>query len=157
MAQIEQKLLVLSKIAQALNQRNLTWGVGASLLLYFKGIVSDFHDIDIMVSEEEVDKAKEVLLSFGILQPPNPNATYKTKNFMEFIVDEVEIDVMAGFIIVRNDYEHHFPLKKENIKEFHQINGVQIPLQTLGEWRTYYQLMGREEKVRLIDAWQQRT
>ncbi len=157
MTKVEHKLTVLSQIAQELNQKNITWAVGASLLLYFKGIVTDFHDIDIMVPEDEIDEVKEVLLSFGTIQPPNPNVTYKTRHFLEFVVEGVEIDVMAGFIIMSRDKEHQFPLVKGNIKEFTQMKGVRIPLQSLEEWRTYYQLMGRDEKVELIDAWHLRT
>jgi len=153
MNDINKKLNQLSLIAKELNQNNVTWAVGASMLLYFKGIVTEFHDIDIMVTEEEIDLVKEVLSTFGSLQDPNPNITYKTKHFMEFLVDGVEIDVMAGFVIINKGEEHHFALMKENIKEFTQISGITIPLQSLDEWHTYYQLMGRDEKVNLIDAW----
>ena len=156
MDQIEHKLKVLSQIAKELNQKKLTWAVGASLLLYFKGIVTDFHDIDIMVPEDEIDEVKAVFLSLGIMQPPNPNVTYKTKHFMEFIIEGVEFDIMAGFVIINHDKAYQFSFTKENIKESVQINGVKIPLQPLGEWRTYYQLMGREEKLSLIDAWLQK-
>lgn len=123
------------------------------MLLYFKRITSDFHDIDIMVSEEEFEIVKEILLSFGKMQPPNPNNKYLTRYFGEFIVDGVDIDVMAGFIIVDNDKEHYFPLKRENIKDFTEVNGIRIPLQAIEEWHTYYKLMGRAEKVNMIEAW----
>ena len=36
----------------------------------------------------------------GEIQPPNPNSKYKTKSFMEFIIDSIDVDVMAGFSIV---------------------------------------------------------
>lgn len=157
MENVKNKLTLLSQIGEELNDKNITWAIGASLLLYFKGIVSEFQDIDLMVTEEEIDIVKEILLSFGKLQTPNPNADYKTKYFLEFQVDGVDIDVMAGFVIVNKDKEHHFPLKKEQIKDFTEINGVRIPLQSLEEWRTYYQLMGRDEKVNRIDAWQKMT
>ena len=156
MDNVTKKLTLLSQIAKEFNNRNITWAIGASMLLYFKGIVSEFHDIDIMVAEEDIDQTKEVLSSFGSMQSPNPNITYKTSCFMEFAVDGIEIDVMAGFVIIHDDKEHHFPLMKEHIKDFTEIEGVRIPLQTLEEWRTYYQLMGRNEKVDLIDAWQER-
>lgn len=152
MITVEHKLTVLSQIAKELNHQKITWAIGASALLYFKGIVTDFHDIDIMVTEEEIDEVKQVLLSFGILQDPNPNATYKTKHFMEFLVDGVEIDVMAGFVIINKDQEHQFQLRKEQIKDFAVMNGIRIPLQSVDEWRRYYHLMGRDEKVKLIDA-----
>lgn len=123
------------------------------MLLYFKGITSEFHDIDIMVSEEEFDTAKEVLLAFGKMQPPNPDNKYRTRYFAEFIVDGVDIDVMAGFIIIDKDKEHYFPLKQDAIKDFTEVNGIRIPLQAIEEWHTYYKLMGRNEKVKMIDAW----
>ena len=156
MDKINKKLTLLSHVAKELNNRKVTWAIGASMLLYFKGIVSDFHDIDILVKEEDIDQAKEALLSFGIMQSPNQSISYKTKQFMEFEVDGVEFDLMAGFVIINNDKEYYFALQNEDIKDFVEVRGVQIPLQSLEEWRMYYQLMGRDEKVRLIDDWQQR-
>lgn len=153
MENIQFKLTLLSQIAKELNNRNVTWAIGASMLLYFKGITSEFHDIDIMVSEEEFNIAKEVLLSFGKMQPPNPNDKYGTRYFGEFIVDGVDIDVIAGFVIIDKDKEYCFPLKRETIKDFTEVNGIRIPLQALEEWHTYYQLMGRTEKVKMIEAW----
>lgn len=156
MNDIENKLTVLSHIAKELNHKNVTWAVGASMLLYFKGIVSEFHDIDIMVAEEDAETSKDVLLSLGNLQHPDPdpnaNGKYKTKCFLEFNVDGVDVDVMAGFIIVSKGKEYYFPLKKENIIDYTEVHGITIPLQSLGEWRRYYELMGRDEKVKMIHA-----
>ena len=47
----ERKLDVLADIARALNQSGVTWAVGGSLLLYFKGKTGVFRDIDLMVCE----------------------------------------------------------------------------------------------------------
>jgi len=89
-------LEVLVKIAKELNNQNVLWAVGGSLLLYLNGKTDTFHDLDIMVCENDAEKLKEILLTFGKLQPPNSNFRYKTKCFMEFIIDGVDIDVMAG-------------------------------------------------------------
>lgn len=151
MENIKNKLTVLSYIAKELNHKNVTWAIGASMLLYFKGITSEFHDIDIMVAEEDVEILKDVLSSFGNIQPPNANVQYKTKYFFEFNVDGVDIDVMAGFIIINEGKEYYFPLKKESINDYTEVNGIKIPLQSLEEWRNYYKLMGRDEKVKMID------
>jgi hypothetical protein len=155
MKNVKDKLTLLSQIAKELNNKNVTWAIGASTMLYFKGIVSEFNDIDIMVAEEDVDVVKEVLLSLGEMQSPNPNIEYRTRCFLEFQVEGVEIDIMAGFVIIDKENEHYFPLKKENIKDFTEIDGIKIPLQSLEEWRNYYQLMGRDEKVHMIDSWRQ--
>ncbi len=112
MDDIKHKLTVLARIAEEFNHKDVTWAIGASLLLYFKGITSEFHDIDIMIGEEDAETVKDILLHFGDIQQPNPNAKYKTKSFLEFHVDGVDIDAMAGFVIVNQDKEYYFPLKK---------------------------------------------
>ena len=150
---IPQKLAVLVRAARALEERGVTWAVGGSLLLYCKGRARDFHDIDLMVAEPDAPAAREALLALGTLQPPRPaDPLYGTKCFLEFTVDGVDIDVMAGFSIFRDGVEHPFPLRRADIRDWAEVDGVRIPLQSLAEWRTYYALMGREEKVRMIDG-----
>ncbi|MDD4079828.1 MAG: hypothetical protein PHP02_00260 [Eubacteriales bacterium] len=153
MADSENKLEILSKIARELNRKNVAWAVGGSALLYFKGIVMAFRDIDVMVSEEDAEVAKAVLMPLGSLKASAPNTKYKTKHFYQFVVSGVDIDVMAGFAVINQGREYHFPLEKENIKDCAEANGIRIPLQSVEEWRRYYELMGREDKVKLIDAY----
>lgn len=148
---IEKKLSVLSKIGKVLNENNIVWAVGGSLLLYLKGKVDEFHDIDIMVMEGNVKELKEILQGYGDLALPNPNAQYKTRHFLEFTIDQVEVDVMAGFVIIHKGKEYDCSLQLESITEYFLINDIHIPLQSLDEWRRYYVLMGRTEKVEMID------
>ena len=98
----EYKLHTLAEIARALNAEKITWAVGASLLLYFKGITSAFHDIDLMVADHDAECVRTILLEMGELRPsdPVPNPMYRTKTFMEFLIESIEVDVMAGFAIV---------------------------------------------------------
>ena len=148
---LERKLTVLTKIANVFNNNNITWAVGASLLLYLKGAVDNFRDIDIVVAEEDVSAVKELLSNYGVLQPPNPNAQYKTRTFLEYVIDGIDVDIMAGLVILDGTDEHYFPLKKENITDVIKLNDTAIPLQSLEEWKHYYSLMGRPEKVKLIE------
>lgn len=46
MAEVQKKIDLLKKIAHCFNEAGITWALGASMLLYFKGVVPDFHDID---------------------------------------------------------------------------------------------------------------
>lgn len=64
------KINVLKRIAIELNKKNITWALGASMLLYFKGIISEFKDIDIMVIDDDIDQVKKILLELGELQSP---------------------------------------------------------------------------------------
>ena len=47
----EAKLQVLARIARLLNEEEILWAVGGSALLYLKEIVSDFHDLDLIIDE----------------------------------------------------------------------------------------------------------
>jgi hypothetical protein len=149
----EKTIEVLVKIARALNDNKITWAIGGSLMLYFKGITDHFQDIDIMVIEEDVHKLKELLLTFGIFTSANPIEKYKTKYFLEFIIDEVDIDIMAGFSIVNNGKEFDCSLKLDQIYENYVIEGVNIPIQSPELWREYYSLMGRKDKVEMINRY----
>ncbi|MDD2971235.1 MAG: hypothetical protein PHE02_03790 [Lachnospiraceae bacterium] len=151
MQELDKKLTVLSDIAHVLNEKNIIWAIGGSLLLYLKGKTDSFHDIDIMVYEYDVYRLKELLSPMGILAPPNPDKQYRTRHFLEFTIDDVEVDVMAGFVIVKDGNEYDCSLLPEQIAEYSKVNGEMIPLQSMEDWRNYYELMGRKNKVEMID------
>lgn len=146
-----EKLAVLSKIGRLLNAENITWAVGASLLLYLHHKTDEFHDIDIMTTDADVFSVKALLLQIGQLVPSSATTQYKTRHFYEFIVDGVDIDVMAGFIITRDGVDYDCSLNPQSITASTEVNGVRIPLQSLAEWRTFYELMGRRKKIEMLD------
>ena len=148
---IQHKLEILSQIAKKLNEGHVTWAVGGSLLLYFKGIVDEFHDIDLMVHADDAEEAKSLLMEMGELQKPAYENPYKADHFYVFLVEDVEVDLMGGFTILKADGEHRCFLRKEDICEKVLVDGEQIPLHSLTEWRRYYELMGRDTKVDMID------
>lgn len=67
MNELQKKMDVLQKITAEFNKDNLLWAIGASLLLYFKGVAEVFHDIDIMVDEKDVERCKNILLNMGTM------------------------------------------------------------------------------------------
>ena len=149
----QEKLNVLSKLAAEFNKENLVWAVGASLMLYFKGYVDSFNDLDLMVSAEDAEKMEAILSSFGSLQP-STKANFETKHFRKFMVDGVEVDMIGGFAIVSGGRVHDCDLKPKQIAEHVTVNGQEIPLHSVALWRTYYALMGRDSKVKIIDEQQ---
>lgn len=148
---MREKLAVLKKAAAALNGADVTWCLGASGLLYFKGLVETFHDIDIMVTEEDADKAEAVFLALGARRlPPNPDEKYRTRRFLEYVLEGVEFDVIAGFVIVNGGTEYDCSLTRDRIGETAELEGVTVPLHSLALWKKYYSLMGREKRAALL-------
>ena len=148
----QKKINVLIKIAHALNTANVTWALGGSMLLYLQNVTTEFHDIDLMVKCEQADTAKAILVKMGSLIPSKPKARFQTKTFLEFVIDGVDVDVMAGFVIVSNGIAHDCSLRKEDIAGYITLGNEKIPLQPVALWRRYYDLMGNTAKVQLIDA-----
>lgn len=150
MISTDEKLIVLSKIAQELNKHQLTWAVGASLLLYLKGYVDSFHDIDIMVTDADAVEMESILKNMGNLQP-SVKGNYETKHFREFVIDSVDVDMIGGFAIVRDGKVYDCDLKQSQITQYTEIYGQRIPLHSVDLWRKYYVLMGRDQKAAQID------
>lgn len=122
-------------------------------MLFLKGIVSEFHDIDLMISVQDVERAKAILLEMGDLCPPNPepNPMYQTKVFMEFIIDSIEVDMMAGFAIVKEGKLFDCSLHADQIVEKMALGTESVPLQSPLLWSKYYRLMERPKKAEMIE------
>lgn len=147
-----QKLQVLAEIAEKLNEADIVWDVGASLLLYLHGITDEFHDIDLMVTEKDTKAAAKVLDQLGThCAPGTPNPKYHTKHFLEYVIEGVDVDVMVSMIIVKDGKEYDCSLKQEDIEGSAEVFGQKIPLHSLQKWKEYYTLMGRDQKVRMIE------
>ncbi len=153
MAGTEEKISLLKRIAHRLNEAQVEWCLGASMMLYFKEIVSEFHDIDLMISVDDVEVVESILSEMGTLCPSDqvPNPMYQTKCFMEYVIDAIDVDVMAGFAIVREGEVYDCSLCTDQITDQLMLEDEVIPMQSPRLWCTYYRLMGRNAKADLIE------
>ncbi len=142
------RLPIIAKIADALNKAEVRWAIGGSTLLFLKGIDFEFNDLDIVVLEEDAQKAKEALLSIGAAYHKSEKAP-TTKVFEEFTVDGLDVDVISGFIIQAYGKEFDCSFKNENVEEI-EVEGVKVRLDSLEAWQNIYQLQDRQEKAHYI-------
>lgn len=147
---INHKLEVLISIAKILNKHHILWHLGASCMLYLRGYVDHFHDIDLMIAEEHVDEVKRLLSKYSHHERQK-NEQYKTKVFLEYDIEGVDIDIMAGFAIVHEGQVHEFPLKESDPSDELLLDDTVIYLAKVETWYTYYKLMKREDKIKIID------
>ncbi|KPU45859.1 hypothetical protein OXPF_03270 [Oxobacter pfennigii] len=145
---------VLSLIGEKLNDNEITWGVGASILLNQFGLVDKPNDIDIFVDIKNIEKANEILKSIGERKEWERTTTYSTKYFYEYIIDEIDVDVMAGFTVNHNHGVFEYIFDHNSISEFKIINEVDIPFTSLEDWYVIYQLIpNRQPKVEMIEKY----
>jgi hypothetical protein len=144
----------LSYIGEKLNDSNIIWAVGASILLNQFGLIDKPNDIDIFVDIEDIERADEILKSIGEKKKWEKTAAYSTKYFYEYIVDRIDVDVMAGFTINHSNGVFEYIFDYNSISKFKLINGVNIPFTSLEDWYVIYQLIpNREPKVNLIEKY----
>ncbi|MCX6097296.1 MAG: hypothetical protein NTZ77_02245 [Caldiserica bacterium] len=143
----------LVEIARALNRAGVHWGVGASVLLYYRGLVEKPYDIDIMIDEADADMVAAILDGMGSETPGDSGRSlYSTSRFFEYVVDGTEVDIMAGLAIKHTEGTYVLPFDDRSVAMTRTENGVTIPFTSLEDWYVLYQLIpGREAKVKLIE------
>ena len=70
MPEIQKKIELLQKIAHRFNEANIEWALGASMLLYFKGVTSELHDIDLMITFHDAELVRTIISEMGELHAP---------------------------------------------------------------------------------------
>lgn len=145
---------VLIKITEALNSTDILWGVGASMLLYQYKLIDNPSDIDITVSVSDIAEVDRILSSMGEKLTETKSDIYLTEYFYEYIIDGVNIDVMAGFKINLANSVFEYPFDKNSVPHHLKIENTVIPFSSLEDWFVLYQLMPeREHKVNLINEY----
>lgn len=142
----------LSYMGKILNDNEIVWAVGASLLLNQFGLIDKPNDIDIFIAIKDIEKADELLKSVGEKRHWEKSAAYSTKYFYEYIINGIDIDVMAGFAVNHSTGIFEYTFDEKSISEFKVINGIAIPFTSLEDWYVIYQLIpNREPKVKIIE------
>lgn len=145
-------LNTLSHIASNINKNNISWCIGASLLLNFHSLVDNPQDMDIIVDKFQAEELTSLLSSLGKVGSKGSLYPYATEHFYQYIVEDLSVDIMGGFKILHDKGIYEFILDSQSIVDCKDINNVSLPLSSLEDWFVLYQLMpNREPKVTLIE------
>lgn len=133
----------LQKIARIFNENHISWGLGASSMLYFHGLVAQPRDIDLMVDEVDAEKAIALLAPFASeMQTDDGKGKYATRHFYEMVIDGQAVDVIGGYRILRGEWIYDFPTLKDLTLNTVELGGVEVPLTHLEDWYVAYLIMG---------------
>lgn len=147
----------LKRIAKLLNDQSITWAVGASVMLNYYGIVQNPRDIDVMVDLKDIDKLDSILSEVGVKSVGVPDATYKTKVFYEYMIGDIEVDVMGGLCICSGNKDYLFNFNRDSVGDYMDIDGVEVPLAKLTDWYDIYKVLpNREEKAAAIKEYMEK-
>ena len=144
----------LAKAAHELNRAGVVWALGASALLYVKGVVETFHDVDLLILPEHMPAAHKAFVQLGAKAKPAapPSLTYATPFFEEFTLDGIDFDLLGGFTIRRKDAIYRYPFGEDRIAEMLSYQEETIPLTPLSDWVVLYLLMPRRSSKAVLLA-----
>jgi hypothetical protein len=145
---------VLKRIACIFNESNITWALGASMMLKLRHFDIDVHDIDFMVNSDDFEKACFLLNQLGKLIPVEESTLFKTSNFKRFICEEISIDLMSGMGIQHKSGYFDYQFKINDIDLRTHLDSIEIPLCYLEDWYVFYHFMpNRENTIQKIEAY----
>jgi hypothetical protein len=144
---------VLLKVARLLNRHGIRWGIGGSLVLKRHGLIKQVNDIDIIIAEEDIERAVSYFDRVAKRMNPPLDHSCQSKHFHKYTWKGVKIDVMAGFMIKHAEGAYEFVFDELSVDDVAIVDLVQLPYTSLEDWLIAYMLMpGREEKVDQIEA-----
>ncbi len=150
---LDKQQTALLKIAKLFNDHNIKWALGGSLMLYYFKLVDYANDIDILIAESDIDFSLKVIKTIAKPLPVAQSDEYLTKCFKSFTIDDVNIDIMAGFKIKHSQGVYEFPFNKTTICQTMVKNDTVIPLSYIEDWYIAYLLMSnRTAKINLIET-----
>lgn len=139
---------VLAYIVKALQQEQIHFGIGGSLLLAHHGLPVTPRDIDLVVALADVERAVQVLSEMGTVVEQDEMSLYATQVFQEFIIHDIDLDLMSGLQIRHNEGIFAYPFAEQTLNE------TGLPFMSLIDWYVIYQMIpGREQKVVMIEHW----
>ncbi|SHE70801.1 hypothetical protein [Clostridium fallax] len=144
----------LKYIGKIFNDNNINWAVGASILLKKYDLITRPNDIDILVDIKDIETIDLILKSIGEKRKSEKIEIYSTEYFYEYVVNGIDIDIMAGFTINHENGKYRYIFDNKSISSIEIIDGIKIPFTALEDWYVIYQLIkGRENKVGLIEKY----
>lgn len=118
----------LFKVILEFEKANIHWGLSCSMNLFLRGLVDEFHDLDLIVDDKDISLIKKVMENMGgILVATGGNGFCESNVYMHYQLGRVDIDIIAGFRVVTFGTKFLYNFNKDEI-EFVQIDKINVPL-----------------------------
>ena len=143
---------VLLNMADIFKRENVRWALTSSTNLFFRGIVDNFSDFDILFDMEDIDKAEKAFETIGatlIKEDTQKHGYFASGHYREGFIGGVHLDIIGDMTLTTFDTEYKYVLKKEHIA-YNRDMAVEIPLSPMEADMLFYGMMeGWQPKRRL--------
>lgn len=143
---------VLNYITKVLWDANIRWAIGGSNVLAQYDLIQSPRDIDLLIDKSDVERASQLFEQIATPIDAHTFLPFKTEVFNRYLIDKTEIDFMSGFAIEHEKGTFRYQLNEESITNRVLVEGYPLPLSSLEDWFTLYQLIpNKGEKANFIE------
>lgn len=118
-ADLKEKKAVLQALIRETNRDNVVWALSCSGSFFFRGIMDDFNDFDIVVEESSIDGFVEIFERIGGVWEEKQNGKeryFDSRFFKSGKIGTVEFDVISVFTVTTYNTRYSYFFKKEDIE-----------------------------------------
>lgn len=132
---------VFFKLTKKLNDNQVNWALGCSSNLFFRGIVDDFNDFDLIVDKNSIEKIGTIMKSLGAkLIATGGNGFCESDIYFHYSLDGCDIDIISGFRIKTFGTVFYYCYNSKEI-EYLDLEYLQVPLITVEAQLILYAMM----------------
>lgn len=144
------RLALLETLAGRLNPTRIPYAIGSSALLYARGLVDGFRDIDLFINEEDGPAVLQALDGLGAVERGRQCPPYVSPLFSTITAPACGVDIIGGFGVLQDATEYAIRIGAHSIEQDSLCGAQPVPLMYLEDCLVFYQLMGRRDKVALL-------
>lgn len=128
-------------LMHSFNEEKVNWAIGCSMNLFFRGIVDDYHDIDLIVDIKDIDMIKEIMGNLGAnLIETGGNGFCESDVYLHYQLARCDVDIIAGFRVNTFGTTYLYKYEKSEIDTV-KIDDIDIPLISLEAMYILYYMM----------------
>ncbi len=136
-----ERKVALFTLFDELRKADVRWGLACSTNLFIRGIVDEFHDLDLIVDIKSIPKVEEIMKEQGaILKETGGNGYCESDMYMHFQFGRVDVDVISGFRVVTFGTHFEYYFNPEEL-QFIELEDKNIPLISMEALYLLYSMM----------------
>ena len=148
-SEYEERKEVFLSLIENFKKRNIKWAVGCSMNLFLRGIVDEFHDLDLIVDNDCIPEVKSVMGEIGAeLKATGGNGFCESDTYLHYAFERVDVDIIAGFRVNTFGTSYYYPFNAAEVDWLNmEVVDLEIPLISLeAMYVLYYMMEGWQKK-----------
>ena len=149
---------VFIKLVDEFEKNDVGWALGCSMNLFIRGVIDDFHDLDLIVEITDIDKIKKIMEHEGaILTETGGNGFCESDVYLHYQLGRVDVDIISGFRVVTFGTSYYYAYNQAQI-DIVEVMDIYIPLISMeAMYILYFMMEGwqpkRQFKRKLIEEY----